>query len=107
MNILRFLMAAESKTRAISQETAKVIETIKLIVVIAILLCAVFIIVSVMLQESNTNGMTGITGETDTFYNRNKSKSMQGKIKKITIFVSIAILVLCLAYLVLATIYTA
>lgn len=105
MNILNFLMDATEKAR--SEWVVKSFPIIKLIVVIMILLCSVFMIVSVMMQEGNTNGMTGITGDSsDTFYNRNKGQSMQGKIKKLTVINGILILVLCLVYLVLNTIYS-
>ena len=79
---------------------------IKLVLVCLILVCSVFMIVAMVLQQGNTNGMTGITADTsDTFYNRNKGQSMQGKIKKLTIIDAVLIMVLCIAYLVLNTIY--
>lgn len=78
---------------------------IKLVIMGLILLCSIFMIVAVMAQQGNTNGMTGITGESDTFYNRNKGQSMQGKIKKWTVIDAVAILSLCLIYLVLNSIY--
>lgn len=106
MNILSLLVAAET-VKARSEWVVKTFPIFKLIVVIAILICAVFMIVSVMLQQGNTNGMTGITGDSsDTFYNRNKGKSMQGLIKKLTIIDAFLILGLCLVYLVLNTIYS-
>ena len=103
--MMNFLLNATEKARP--DWVVNSFPIIKLILVILILLCSVFMIVSVMMQEGNTNGMTGITGDSsDTFYNRNKGQSMQGKIKKLTIIVACAILVLCLAYLVLNTIYS-
>lgn len=78
---------------------------IKLVVVCLIAICAIFMIVAVIMQKGNANGITGVTGEADTFYNRNKGKSVEGKIKKLTIIDSILILSLCLVYLVLNTIY--
>lgn len=105
MNFVNFLMDATEKARA--EWVVKSFPIIKLILVILILLCSIFMIVAVMMQDGNTNGMTGITGDSaDTFYNRNKGQSMQGKIKKLTVVVGVAILVLCLAYLVLNTIYS-
>jgi len=106
MNLTNFLME-EATQKARSEWIVNSFPIIKLILVIAILLCSIFMIVSVMIQEGNSNGMTGITGDSsDTFYNRNRGQSMQGKIKKLTIICAIAILVLCLAYLVLNTIYS-
>ena len=97
----------EATDKARSEWVVKSFPIIKLILVIAILLCSIALIVAVMAQEGNSNGMTGITGDSsDTFYNRNRGQSMQGKIKKLTVICTGLILVLCLAYLVLNTIYS-
>ena len=80
--------------------------TIQLVVVALIAVCSIFMIVAVLMQQGNTNGMTGITSDSsDTFYNKNKGKSMEGKIKKLTVIDSILIVALCILYVVLFTIY--
>ena len=105
MNLFNFVMDATEKARA--EWVVKSFPIIKLVLVILILLCSIFMIVSVMLQDGNTNGMTGITGDSsDTFYNRNRGQSMQGKIKKLTVINAVLIMVFCLAFLVLNTIYS-
>ena len=105
MNMFRFLMDATEKARP--DWVVNSFPVIKLVLVILILLCSVFMVVSVMLQDGNTNGINGITGDSsDTFFNRNKGQSMQGKIKKLTVINAILILGLCLIYLVLNTIYS-
>lgn len=105
MKLMNFLMDTTQKARP--EWVVNSFPVIKLVLVILVLICSVFMIVTVMFQEGNTNGMTGITGDSsDTFYNRNKGQSMQGKIKKITIVNAVLILVFCLAYLVLNTIYS-
>ena len=103
--MMNFLLEATEKARA--EWIVKSFPIIKLVLVVAILLCSIFMIVAVMMQEGNSNGMTGITGDSsDTFYNRNRGQSMQGRIKRLTVICAILILVLCLAYLVLNTIYS-
>ena len=79
--------------------------TIKIVLAVLICICAIFIIVAVMCQKSEVNGSNAITGQADTFYNRNKGQSLQGKIKKLTVVASIVILVLCVAFLIINTIY--
>lgn len=80
---------------------------IKTVVVALLLLCSIFMIISVLVQQGNTNGIQGITGDSsDTFYNRNKGQSMQGKIKKFTIIDAVLMMVLCVIYLILNTIYS-
>ena len=101
------LVLAETTEKARAEWIVNSFPIIKLVLVILILLCSICMIVAVMVQDGNTNGMTGITGDSsDTFYNRNKGHSMQGKIKKFTIINAILILSLCLVYLVLNTIYS-
>lgn len=105
MNLFNLLMDATQKARP--DWVVSSFPIIKLVLVILVLICSAFMIVAVMMQDGNTNGMTGITGDSsDTFYNRNKGQSMQGKIKKLTVINAILILVFCIAYLVLNTIYS-
>ena len=100
---LNSLIASE---RTIPDWVASSFPIIQLVIVCILIVCALFMIVAVVMQHGNTNGMTGITADTsDTFYNRHKGQSMQGKIKKLTIIDSILIMVLCVAYLVLYSIY--
>ena len=79
--------------------------TIKIVLAVLICVCAIFIIVATLCQNSEAGGSNAITGQADTFYNRNKGESLQGKIKRWTIIASIVILVLCVLFLVVNTIY--
>lgn len=78
---------------------------IKLVLAILIAICAIAMIVIVMCQKGETNGSASITGTTDTFYNRNKGTSLQGKLKKLAIIDAILLLVFCIIFLVLNAIY--
>ena len=40
-------------------------------------LCAVFIIIVIMLQQSNSNGIGALGGQQDTFYSKNKGKTLE------------------------------
>lgn len=77
-------------------------------IVLAVLICilAIFIIVAVLSQKTESDGGTNaITGQANTFYNRNKGESLQGKIKKLTIIAAALILVLCVIFLIINSIY--
>lgn len=78
---------------------------IKVVIMSLLALFAVAMIVLVVMQKSNTNGASAITGQSDTFYNRNKSATLQGKIKVLTIICAVCILVLCIAFFVMTQIY--
>lgn len=78
---------------------------IKIVLACLILVCAIFMIVAVLSQKNEENGVSAITGSADTFYNRNKGTSIQGKIKKLTVIDAILLVVFCLAFLILNFIY--
>lgn len=78
---------------------------IKAVIVGVLAFLAVVMIILSLMQKSNTDGASAITGKSNTFYNRNKGATLQGKIKILTIIDAVLILVLCIAFLVLNTIY--
>jgi len=78
---------------------------IKIVIMSLLALLSIAMIVLVVMQKSNTNGAGAITGQTDTFYNRNKGATLQGKIKVLTIITAVLIMVLCLTFLIMSQIY--
>ena len=48
-------------------------------------LCALFLIVVVMLQQSNSNGIGALGGQQETFYGKNKGKTLESKLRKLTV----------------------
>ncbi len=72
-------------------------------IVISILtvLASIVLIVSVLMQEGDSDGISALAGgsSSDTFFGRNKSTSLQGKLSNITkisaaVFVLLAIVML-------------
>ena len=47
------------------------------------------------MQPSNSEGIGAISGHSETFYGKNKSKTLESKMKKLTV-VSVAILAICM-----------
>ncbi len=68
-----------------------------------IVLTIVFIIVSVvlaaivLLQEGKSAGLGAISGAAESYWGKNKGRSMEGKLVKITRYLAIGFLVLALA----------
>ena len=61
-------------------------------------LCCIAIIAVVMLQSGKSAGLSGaIAGGADTFLSKNKAKSLDAKLAKMTKWVAIAFIVLTLA----------
>ncbi len=61
-------------------------------------LCALFIIIVVMMQSGNSNGIDALNGSSDTFYGKNKSKTIESKLKVITVVCVVLLVVLMIAF---------
>lgn len=72
--------------------------TIKLALTIIQVLCALGLITVVMLQSGKSAGLSGaIAGGADTFLSKNKAKTVDAKLAKMTKWVAIAFLLLTLS----------
>ena len=70
----------------------------KLAITVLQLLCAIALIAIVMLQSGKSAGLSGaIAGAADTFLSKNKAKSLDAKLAKMTKWVAIAWVLLTLA----------
>ena len=74
---------------------------LSVICVVLAALCSLFIIVVVLLQQGNSNGVGALGGNTETFYGRNKSKTLEQKLKKLTVVCVAIIAVLMIAFFLL------
>ena len=67
-----------------------------------LLIYAIAIIVAVLMNPSNPDGGRNvITGTNDSYYAQNKGSTKEGRLKKLIIICSIAILVLTIAFYVI------
>ena len=78
---------------------------IKIVLACLIFACSIVMIVINLCQKTEADGTNAITGQADTFYNRNKGGSLQGKIKKLTIILAICLLVFCVTYFIMNSYY--
>ncbi|MBO7377413.1 MAG: preprotein translocase subunit SecG [Clostridia bacterium] len=69
--------------------------------IVLIVLASVFVIVVVMMQQSNSEGISSITGSSETFYGKNKNKTIESKLKMITVISLVVIAALCILYFVI------
>ena len=102
MNTLPLLLESSAE---VPEWVAKSFPIIEIVIAVIITLCALFMIVAVVAQKSEGNGTNALTGQADTYYNRNKNSSLQGKLKKLVMIDAIVILVMAIAFLVLSQIY--
>ena len=97
MNILDMLMAAQG-TAAWSAWS-----WIKIVLLVVMAICAIFIILVVMFQPGNSSGVGALGGQTETFLSKNKSKTFEHKMKKLTVFSSIVFGLLCIVFAIVAS----
>lgn len=98
MNILNMLMATAEGTSAWSAWHG----WIKYIVLAIMAVCAIFVILVVMFQPGNSSGVGALGGQTETFLSKNKSKTFEHKMKKLTIASSIIFALLCIGFAIVA-----
>ena len=103
MNIYALLCADENASRA--SWIVDSFPIIKIVIMCILTLLSIMMIVLVVMQKSNNNGSAALTGQTDTFYSRNKKSTLQGKIKVMTIVVAVIMMVLCLTFMIISQIY--
>ena len=75
---------------------------IEVILNIILVLDAIVLIVTVLMQNSESDGMGAITGGSETFFGKNKNATLEGKLAlatKITaaVFVALALVMLIIA----------
>ncbi|MCL1901186.1 MAG: preprotein translocase subunit SecG [Firmicutes bacterium] len=76
-----------------------------LIMVILTCLLAIFILLVVLLQPGNSEGLGALTGaSTDTYLGKNKGKNWEGRLKKLTVIAAALLVVFCIALAILGTI---
>ena len=69
---------------------------------ILMVISAIVMIVTVLLQSSESDGMGALTGGSETFFGKNKNATLEGKLALATkvssaVFVALAILMLIIA----------
>jgi len=65
--------------------------TLTSIAIVLMFIAALGSIILVLLQQSNSEGIEGITGSSETFFGKNKGQSIESKLKKWT-WIALAVL---------------
>ena len=70
---------------------------IKTIVIIAFLVLSVVLTIVVLMQEGKDNGISGaLTGSSDSYWAKNKGRSKDAVIKKVTVFLAVLYFILAI-----------
>ena len=65
-------------------------------------ICALFIILVVLFQPGNSSGVGALGGQTETFLGKNRSKTFEHKMKKLTVISGIVFGILCVVFAIVA-----
>ena len=93
MNMINMLMA--------SGGFWNVWPVIKIIALVVMVLCALFIILVVLFQPGNSSGVSALGGTTETFLSKNKGKTKESKLKKLTVISAIIFCVFAIIFAIL------
>ena len=74
---------------------------INVILSVIVILAALFMIVTVLLQSSNTKGLGAVAGQMESFFSKNKAKTLDAKLALGTKVAAAVFVVLSLALLLL------
>lgn len=69
---------------------------LKIILSVIFILICVALTVVVLLQEGKSAGLGAISGMADTYWGKNKGRSMEGNSQKFTTFAAVAFMVLAI-----------
>ncbi len=67
---------------------------------VLMVLLAVGMIVVVMMQSGNQNNLGAITGAAESFFGKNKAKTMEAKFKRWTVIIAVSMLVCSILFFV-------
>ena len=74
----------------------------KIALMIILAIVAILLIVSVILQQSDSNGLSALTGNTDSTFGRKKANGYDDKLAKITVIMAIAFIIVNLILVIIA-----
>ncbi len=77
---------------------------VKYIFLAIMAVCAIFVILVVLFQPGNSSGVSALGGQTETFLGKNKSKTFEHRMRRLTVISSIVFAVLCIVFAIVALI---
>ena len=59
-----------------------------------LLIAAVVLVVAVLMQDGNSQGIGAVSGGAETFFGKTKARSVEAKLQKLTIWLAVVFIVL-------------
>ena len=80
-------------------------KVVSIILIILMAIAAIAAIILVLLQPSNSSGIDALGGSSETFFGKNKGKSIEAKMKKWTWICLAILVVLSIAFYIIPLIF--
>ena len=71
-------------------------EILKTVLLIIFAIDCIALTIIVLMQEGKNNGLGALTGSADTYWSKNKGRSMEGTLEKFTTFAAVVFMVLAI-----------
>ncbi|MDR1092946.1 MAG: preprotein translocase subunit SecG [Clostridiales bacterium] len=71
---------------------------IRRVFVARLILLSIVLIVSVLMQPANQEGLGAISGGSDTFFSKNKGRTREGMLKRLTTICAVTMLAIAILY---------
>lgn len=85
----------------ISDSVSHVLPIVQIVLFFVVVVCAIVLIITTLMQSNDDDGgLDVISGAQESYYSQNKGSSRDGKLKVITIIMSVVIIVCIVAYLI-------
>ena len=82
------------------------LEIFRLVLLILMVVGSIFMIAVVLFQPGNSEGMGSLGGgQSDTYFDKNKSHNLEGLLKRITVITAIVLMVICVLFFITVAIY--
>ena len=76
-------------------ERVAIMGVFRWILTILLILAGIAITALVLLQEGKSQGLGAISGAAETYWGKNKGRSMEGRLQKLTTILVVAFFVIC------------
>lgn len=70
--------------------------TVRILLTVIFIFVCIALVVLVLMQEGKSAGLGAISGVAETYWGKNKGRSMEGNLEKFTTFAAIAFMVLAI-----------
>ncbi|MCL2752157.1 MAG: preprotein translocase subunit SecG [Firmicutes bacterium] len=73
---------------------------IRMVLIVLMVLVSIILTACVLGQPGNSEGLGSISGSSDTFFGKNKGKTREGTMRRLTVICAASMVIICLIFIV-------